>query len=111
MRTVESEAKLPSYWNADADKHVSELQPFSHPQAESVENIISYYDGSEARLVTFWNEAIKVQIKDALYSQKLQELKPVDRVKARENAILNIMRIAPGITRSMAESKVDEFLV
>lgn len=108
MQTKTSSAKFAVGWNEATDKHIAGECEFDHPFADSLDDIIAYYDGDDMRLVEFWNAAIQEVMKKALYSQKMQEHRPVDKIKARENAIMQLTRL--GFARKDAETTVDDQL-
>ena len=103
MEYIKSISKMPVGWDEESDRAISEKQEYSHPKANSRKDIEACYDDREAGLVAFWNLSIKNHVRDEIYASKMAAVKPYDVAKAKEQIVLNLMRVNRKLTQKQAE--------
>ena len=105
-------AKMPARWDADANNGsggaISEPTEYKFPVFSTIEDALSYYDGSEENVCKALNSHVKDTIKNNQYSAALNRIQPADMGKVREGLVRNMIRA--GLPVAAAEAKVDEII-
>lgn len=76
-KLVSVEAKLPTGWNADEKKVVSEKTAIDVPQVESLEDAVNHFEG-EAKFLEAVNSFLKTSAINSEYALRLARVKPSD---------------------------------
>ena len=105
-------AKMPARWDKEANGGsggaVSEPTEYQFPVFDTLQDALSYNDGSEEAVLKSLNAHIKETIKNNAYSAALNKVQPADMSKVREGLVRNMVKA--GLPISVAESKVDEIM-
>ena len=109
LQTLTATAKFPSRWDAEKNDGsggaISELGEYTYPVASELQDIVTYYDGDETRLVALFNSAERERLKSNRYQNDLARIQPAgDPVKARESMVRTAMKL--GLSQEEAEQRV-----